>query len=52
MGVGGDDGWGARVHPEYSLPCQPYSYRFRLRPYSPEMGEVESLVAVTLPSPY
>lgn len=49
MGVGGDDGWGARVHPEYSLPCQPYSYRFRLRPYGPEMGELDGLVRVALP---
>ncbi|MFB3879769.1 MAG: glycoside hydrolase family 2 TIM barrel-domain containing protein [Armatimonadota bacterium] len=49
MGVGGDDGWGARVHPEYSLPCQPYSYRLRLRPYSPEMGPVASLLRLTLP---
>ncbi len=44
MGVGADDGWGARPHPQYSLPCQPYSYRFRLRPISPEMGEMESLI--------
>jgi len=50
MGVGGDDGWGARPHPEYSLPCKPYSYRFRLRPYSPEMGELDSLVRLSLPS--
>ncbi len=49
MGVGGDDGWGARPHPEYSLPCQPYSYRFRLRPYWPEMGELDSFVRVRLP---
>ncbi len=48
MGVGGDDGWGARAHPEYSLPCQPYCYRFRLRPYAPEMGEVRSLVDLAL----
>lgn len=32
MGVGGDDSWGARPHPEYTLPAQPYSYRFRLSP--------------------
>ncbi len=34
MGVGGDDSWGARPHPEYSLPAQEYSYRFRLKPVS------------------
>jgi len=34
MGVGGDTSWGAKTHPEYTLPAQPYSYRFRLRPFS------------------
>jgi len=34
MGVGGDTSWGAPVHPEYTLPAQPYSYGFRLRPFS------------------
>jgi beta-galactosidase len=34
MGVGGDDSWGARTHPEYTLPAKPYSYSFRLRPCS------------------
>ena len=29
MGVGGDNSWGARTHPEYTLPGgQPYKYRF------------------------
>ncbi|MDZ7400133.1 MAG: DUF4981 domain-containing protein [candidate division KSB1 bacterium] len=32
MGVGGDDSWGARPHPEYTLAAQEYSYRFRLTP--------------------
>jgi beta-galactosidase len=32
MGVGGDDSWGARPHPQYTLPAQSYSYRFRMRP--------------------
>ena len=27
MGVGGDDSWGARPHPEYTLPAKPYSYQ-------------------------
>jgi beta-galactosidase len=31
MGVGGDDSWGARPHPQYTLPSQPYHYKFRLR---------------------
>jgi beta-galactosidase len=33
QGVGGDDSWGAKVHPEYTLPCTAYSYSFRIRPY-------------------
>jgi beta-galactosidase len=31
-GVGGDDSWGARTHPQYTLEPQPYRYSFRLRP--------------------
>ncbi|HUU29895.1 MAG TPA: glycoside hydrolase family 2 TIM barrel-domain containing protein [archaeon] len=38
MGVGGDDSWGALPHPEYRLPVKPYSYSFRLRPFS--YGEI------------
>jgi beta-galactosidase len=34
MGVGSDTSWGAPTHPEYTLPAQPYSYGFRLRPFS------------------
>jgi beta-galactosidase len=34
MGVGGDDSWGARTHPEYMLPVRNYWYAFRLRPFS------------------
>jgi beta-galactosidase len=49
MGVGADDGWGARPHPQYCLPCQPYSYRFRLRPYSPDMGALDTLVHTSMP---
>ncbi|MBN1417304.1 MAG: DUF4981 domain-containing protein [Planctomycetes bacterium] len=33
MGVGGDDSWGARTHPEYTLPAnRPYTYTVRLEP--------------------
>jgi beta-galactosidase len=32
MGVGGDDSWGARVHPQYTLPAKEYAFTFRLRP--------------------
>jgi hypothetical protein len=32
MGVGGDNSWGAQPHPEYTLPSQPYSYSYTIRP--------------------
>ena len=31
-GVGGDNAWGARPHPEYTVEPRPYRYAFRLRP--------------------
>lgn len=34
MGVGGDDSWGARPHPQYEIKPGTYSYRFRLRALS------------------
>jgi beta-galactosidase len=44
MGLGGDDSWGARPHPEYTLPAKPYRYRFRLRAITGKEGELEELV--------
>jgi beta-galactosidase len=36
MGIGGDDGWGARPHAEYTLPAdREYRYRFRMEPVGP-----------------
>jgi beta-galactosidase len=33
MGVGGDDSWGARTHPEYCIqPGTVYEHRMRLEP--------------------
>ncbi len=32
MGVGGDDSWGAPIHPEYRLLERKYEYSFRIRP--------------------
>jgi beta-galactosidase len=32
MGVGGDDSWGARIHPQYRLMDRKYEYSFRMRP--------------------
>ena len=43
MGVGGDNSWGARVHPEYLLPFLPYSYQFRLRPFSGDDTDLAAL---------
>ena len=34
MGVGGDDSWGAKPHPQYLLPAKDYSWKIRLRPIS------------------
>ncbi len=35
-GLGGDNSWGARTHPEYTLPGgQPYRYAFTLAPVRP-----------------
>lgn len=43
MGVGGDTSWGAKVHPEYTLPAQPYAYTFRLRPFAGDPAAAFSL---------
>jgi beta-galactosidase len=32
QGLGGDDSWGAWPHKQYLIPCEPRSYKFRLRP--------------------
>ena len=32
MGVGGDDSWGAMIHPQYRLTENRYEYSFRMRP--------------------
>lgn len=32
MGVGGDNSWGALIHPEYRLLNKKYEYSFRIRP--------------------
>jgi beta-galactosidase len=43
MGVGGDNSWGARPHPEYTLPPASYHYSFRITPLT---GEEECLSAI------
>jgi beta-galactosidase len=37
-GVGGDDSWGARPHPQYTLDPKPYSYAFTLRVIGGDAG--------------
>jgi beta-galactosidase len=49
MGVGGDDSWGARPHPEYTLWAKPYAYQFRLKPYTKDLGDPNTLARQTLP---
>jgi beta-galactosidase len=33
MGLGGDDSWSPRVHPEYQLKAKSYTFGFTLKPY-------------------
>ncbi|MHC4229058.1 MAG: beta-galactosidase small subunit-related protein, partial [Planctomycetota bacterium] len=49
MGVGGDDSWGARTHPEYTLPAKPYRYSFRLTPYAAKLSDMGRLARRRLP---
>jgi len=43
MGVGGDNSWGARPHPEFRLPAKVYEYGFSLMPFAREMGDPATL---------
>ena len=38
MGVGGDDSWGARTHPQYTLPAQDYEFEFMIKPIGAKDG--------------
>jgi beta-galactosidase len=49
MGVGGDDSWGARAHPEYTLPAKHSHYRLRLMPYDRTRGNILNLTRRRLP---
>ncbi len=52
MGVGGDNSWGARTHPEFTLPGnEKYKYSFILRPYDLSMGEVQKVARMGKPKP-
>jgi beta-galactosidase len=48
MGVGGDDGWGARPHDEFQIRCVPQAYSFRLRPISAADGNPAALARQAL----
>jgi beta-galactosidase len=43
MGLGGDDSWGARTHPEYRLTENAYSYSFLICPISNEEDVTEKV---------
>jgi len=49
MGVGGDDSWGAPVHPQYKLGVRDYEYAFRITPLAGSKTTVHP--APTSPSP-
>jgi beta-galactosidase len=46
MGVGGDNSWGARTHPEYRLPVRTYEWSLRLRPFARGDGSPFALARV------
>ena len=48
MGLGGDDSWSPRVHPEYLLRAKHYTYAFRLRPVS-NSSDVNDILKLRLP---
>jgi beta-galactosidase len=51
MGVGGDDSWGARTHPEYTFPAKEYSYRFWLQTLAPGMKPETRAQSQGFPAP-
>jgi beta-galactosidase len=46
MGVGGDDSWGARVHPQYTLPAKDRSFSLTFRPLRPGEDAAGAAAAV------
>jgi beta-galactosidase len=43
LGVGGDNSWGARPHPEYRLSKKSYFHNFRMIPYS-DQKDIRNLI--------
>jgi beta-galactosidase len=50
MGVGGDDSWNPRVHPEYQLTAPSYEFSFRLHPMV-DKKDFQDILKVKLPDP-
>ncbi|MCG8451435.1 MAG: DUF4981 domain-containing protein [Pirellulales bacterium] len=50
MGVGGDNSWGAKPHPEYLLPARPYTYAFVLRPVPSGVEDLATLARQPMPT--
>ena len=48
-GLGGDDSWSPRTHPEFQLPAQPYRYRLRLRPFDSKHDNAMLLARQMMP---
>lgn len=48
MGLGGDDSWTPRTHPEYLITGQEYSFSFRMRPFDANTS-IESITQTALP---
>ncbi len=44
MGVGGDNSWGAKVHPQYTFPAKEYQYTFRILPFKNFHGTEKELL--------
>jgi len=51
MGVGGDDSWHAWPHTEYQIPCAPYAYQFRLKPFDAAQSDPRDLARQDLGHP-
>jgi hypothetical protein len=45
-GLGGDDSWSPRTHPEYQLSGKHYEYGYRIRPIDLQQQKIEDLLAV------
>lgn len=44
MGVGGDNSWGALVHPEYTIPVKEYTYTYKIKPFTSMEGNEDKIL--------